>query len=97
MKKNIKDKENINLLSKKYNIRYFKIFPIFFNMKSNLKYPNIFVLILFISSYYLYYLSLEKCLDGFDICGTKKKWIFRKVIEAFISYIILSIMIELIT
>lgn len=96
MKKNIKDKENINLLSKKYNIGYYKIFPIFFNMKSNLKYPNIFVLILFISSYYLYYLSLEKCLDGFDICGKKKKWIFRKVIEAFISYIILSIIIELI-
>lgn len=86
MKKIINDNENKNLVSNKYIIRSKKIFLVFFKLKSNLKYLNIIIIILFISSYYLYFLSLEKCLEGFDICGLKKEWILKKVIEAFISY-----------
>ena len=96
MKKKKNDKENLNQISNKYNIRYNELFYIVFNLKYNIKYLNIFILILFISSYYLYYLSLEKCLEGNDLCGIKNKWILKKVIQASVSYIILAILIELI-
>jgi hypothetical protein len=49
---------------------------------------------MFLLSYFLYYLSLEKCLDGFDICGTKNKWLIIKSIEAISSSLILSFLIE---
>ena len=39
-------------------------------------------------------MSLEKCLDGFDICGEKSRWIIIKLCEAIISYFILSFLIE---
>jgi hypothetical protein len=45
---------------------------------------------------YLYYLSLNKCLYGFDICGIKIKWIIRKLSQAIISYFILALLLELI-
>lgn len=50
--------------------------------------------LLFILSYYLYYLSLEKCLEGFDICGTKNDWINTKLSEAVLSSFILAALIE---
>ena len=46
-------------------------------------------------SYYLYYLSLEKCFEGFDECGIKLKWIKKKIIEEILSCLITSILIEL--
>ena len=36
---------------------------------------NLFGLLLFSVSYYFYYLSLEKCFDGEDICCKKFDWI----------------------
>ena len=51
---------------------------------------------LFILSYFFYYLSLEKCYKGFDICGQKMNWIINKLTEAIISYIILALLFELI-
>ena len=32
-------------------------------------------IVLFIISYYLYYLSLEKCYAGFDVCADRTTWI----------------------
>ena len=53
------------------------------------------VLCLFFMSYYFYYLSLERCLDGFDICGMKSRWILKKLTQAIISYIMLAVLLEL--
>ena len=49
---------------------------------------------LFILSYYLYYLSLEKCFDGFDACGTRNNWISKKSLQALISVFILTLLFE---
>lgn len=49
---------------------------------------------LFMMSYYLYYLSLEKCFEGFDKCAQKTKWIIIKLYEIFSSFIILVILLE---
>ena len=79
---NLKLKEKNN--SKKsvfFKIKKYKVSFIFFN--------------LFFISYYLYYLSLERCLDGFDICGMKPKWILKKLTQAIISYFILALLFEL--
>ena len=54
----------------------------------------IFYFCLFILSYYLYYLSLEKCFEGFDKCGTKHKWISIKLTQLLISVFILAFLIE---
>ena len=48
----------------------------------------------FFLSYYLYYKSLEKCFQGFDICGTKNNWISLKLSEAVLSSFILALLIE---
>ncbi len=53
-------------------------------------------LFLFLLSYFLYYLSLEKCLEGEDACGVKMKWMIKKLIELIISCIILSILLYLV-
>ena len=58
--------------------------------------PKVSILILFFLAYYLYYLSLEKCFDGFDICGEKSKWILKKLSQAILSYFILALLFELI-
>ena len=57
------------------------------------KYLNILSLVLFILSYYLFFLSLEKCYDGESICCRKFRWMKKKVI---ISCILLIISLELI-
>ena len=62
--------------------------------KKKLIFPFV-VFSLFFMSYYFYYLSLEKCLDGFDFCGMKSKWILLKLTQAIISYIISSVLLEL--
>ena len=49
---------------------------------------------LFFLSYYLYYLSLEKCYEGFDKCGIKIEWILLKLFEAIFSTLILVFLIE---
>ena len=50
---------------------------------------NVSALVLFISAYYLYYLSLEKCFDGVNSCSRKWKWMMKKVKELIISIIII--------
>ena len=56
---------------------------------------NRIIILLFLLNYYLYYLSLEKCLEGFDICGEKSDWILKKLSQAVISYFILTLLFEL--
>ena len=41
--------------------------------------------ILFLIAYIFYYLSLEKCFDGEEICGNNMKWIYKKVFELILS------------
>ena len=53
---------------------------------------NIIVGALFIYSYYLYNLSLEKCFFGEDGCGNKMPWIRKKVKQLSTSCIIISIL-----
>ena len=43
------------------------------------------IFIAFITSYILYYLSLEKCLDGEELCGNNMKWIYTKLFELILS------------
>jgi hypothetical protein len=56
---------------------------------------KIFIFLLILLNYFLYYLSLEKCLEGFDICGEKSDWILKKLSQAVISYLISSLLFEL--
>ena len=46
--------------------------------------------IVFIISYILYYLSLERCLDGEELCGNNMKWIYKKLFELILSCEIIS-------
>ena len=50
----------------------------------------------FIVSYIFYYLSLEKCFDGEELCGNNMKWIYKKLIELIISCELISLLIALI-
>ena len=50
---------------------------------------NVLSLILFITSYHFYYLSLEKCLNGEDVCSQKWEWIQLKLKQLIISIIII--------
>ena len=65
-------------------------------IKKLLYYKKFFVFFSFFLSYFLYLLSLEKCIKGFDICSVNLYWIKTKVIEEIISLLIMSILIELI-
>ena len=64
--------------------------------KNRKKYINILSLVLFIISYYLFFLSLEKCYDGESICCRKFRWMKKKVIEEIVSCLLVIISIELI-
>ena len=85
IKKEIKSNKNKN--------RKFKIIYSIFRVKKIYKYSFLFF---FLLSYFLFYLSLEKCFDGWDECCIKIRWIKLKLIEALLSNLILSILIELI-
>ena len=47
---------------------------------------------LFFISYFLYFISLERCYDGEDICSNNQFWVARVVITLVISIIINSIL-----
>ena len=49
--------------------------------------------ILFLIAYILYYLSLERCLDGEELCGNNMKWIYTKVGELILSCELISYLI----
>ena len=83
IKGNIKSLDlNLNL-NKKNNLG---IFQKLFHSISNL---------LFVLSYYLYYLSLEPCFGDFGVCIFKKNWMKNKVIETILSVLINAILFEL--
>lgn len=65
-------------------------------IKKYIKYElkNYFSFIFFLFSYYLYFLSLEKCKNGYDNCSLKFKWIKSKLNQAIYSSLILSILLE---
>ena len=46
--------------------------------------------IIFFIAYIFYYLSLERCLDGEELCGNNMKWIYKKVGELIISCELIS-------
>ena len=57
---------------------------------------NIIGFLLFIISYYFYYLSLQKCLKGDNICSQKWDWIKTKIIQLIHSTFIIIILLILI-
>ncbi len=83
---NVPDNKNSNI-NDSFRKKYMKY--------SNRK-INILALILFIISYYCYYLSLEKCFDGIDLCTRKWNWIMTKLKQLIISVIIINFNIVLI-
>ena len=56
---------------------------------------NTFIFSIFLISYYLYYLSLEKCNEGADACCQKLKWIKKKVIQEFLSCLLITVLLQL--
>ena len=41
--------------------------------------------ILCLISYFIYYLSLEPCNDGEEVCGDNMKWIYKKLFQIILS------------
>jgi len=64
-------------------------FKILFNIK-------FYIYTFFLLSYLLYYISLEKCTEGMDLCPVYVDWIKRKIKEVIFSCLIMVILIELI-
>ena len=64
--------------------------------KKHYNYYNGISIVLFIISYYFYYLSLEKCLDGIAECSTKLNWIKLKIKQYTISLLMNIVLISLI-
>ena len=59
------------------------------------KYINCLIISLFFISYFFFFLSLEKCFKGEDICCIDYKWMKKKVKEEVISSVITIILLEL--
>ena len=57
---------------------------------------NVIIFALFFLSYYLFFLSLEKCTEGEDKCCKKFSWMKLKVIEELLSCILTTILLGLI-
>ena len=75
------------------NKNHYYLIIILYYIKKIIKYYYLF---LFLSAYIFYFLSLEKCKEGFDLCSLKTKWIQKKAYESLISIFILVLLIELI-
>ena len=56
---------------------------------------NTFIFSIFLISYYLYYLSLEKCIEGADACGKKLNWIKKIVIQEISSCVLITVLLQL--
>ena len=70
-------------------IKKFVVIKIYVKLKLY-KYSTI---ILFAISYYIYYLSLEPCYKGEDLCGNNMKWIYKKVFQLLLSSEIISLLL----
>lgn len=94
LNENLNKHKKKNILKKiSYRIKnYLKKKNFFLNQILNKYYSSI----LFLISYYLYYLSLEKCFEGPAICCQKILWIKTKIIEETLSCLILSLLMQLI-
>ena len=79
-------KRNINKANRKKKKLIF-VFSIFLNLLA---------LLLFIISYHFYYLSLEKCLEGINLCTLKWNWIKTKIKQLIISVMIINFLLVLI-
>ena len=94
-----KDKETLLIknVSEKKNLSNFKDFHSSFNLLQIIKLNLInYYFFIFLISYLLYYLSLEKCMEGQVQCSKKNTWIKTKLTEAIFCSIILSFLIELV-
>ena len=78
------------------NNRFYSSFIHFPNKLKKISFSKFLSIILFFLSYFFYFLSLEKCYNGWDICCVKVDWIKKKLVQALISIFILSFLIELI-
>ncbi len=103
MEKLIMKKENVlinNIKQEEKVLIYKRSFAPSFLLKIKQKKRVNFCLLLsifiFLLSYLLYYLSLEKCFEGQILCSKKNKWIKIKLTEAICFSIFLSCLIELI-
>ena len=85
--------EKINLFGTFISLKIKKQYKIKFIFKFLNKSKFIF---LFLFSYYLFFLSLEKCFEGWDECCIKVFWIKRKLIQAVLSSFLISLLLELI-
>ena len=88
-KKKVLDNNKYYYLANKNFINCFKI------VRSNSKIINYCSTFIFIVIYLLYYLSLEKCVDGHRRCSKRTKWIRKKLNEGLICSVLLLIMFEL--
>ena len=55
--------------------------------KKNVEYfiSKYFDIFLYLIAYIFYFLSLERCLEGEEICGNNMIWIYKKLVELIIS------------
>ena len=96
-KKLIKIRKNRILFHKNNNNKY--SLKVRTRKKLNVLYiicSNLVGLLLFIISYYFYYLSLEKCFKGDDVCGQNWTWIKSKIEQFIISALIIIFLLVLI-
>ena len=49
---------------------------------------------LYIIAYLLYYLSLESCLEGEELCGNNMTWIYKKLVELILSCELISFLMS---
>ena len=63
--------------------------------KRRIKNSNKWIFISFSLAYILFFLSLEKCTKGEDVCFKKLKWITLKIIEEFLSCVVTIVLFQL--
>ena len=84
----IKDKFlNYAKINRYISIIYFKFYKKYFK--------NAFISLIFFLMYLLFFLSLEKCTEGAEICSVKFGWIRKKLKEEIFSVILLEIIFQL--
>ena len=64
-------------------------------IKKNVKFflYKYFNFILFLIAYAFYFLSLEPCFEGEELCGNNMKWIYKKLVELILSCEFISFLI----
>ena len=94
---NIKKYTTFLLLTNKIEINKIKKYTTFLFIPNEIKINKIkkYLSFLFLLIYLLFFLSLEKCFDGWDQCCIKTEWIKLKLREALLSIIITLILFEL--